>query len=139
MKLSTSNETERPPSTRLRKTVLGGALKLVLTATLLALAAVADATAQTYLVLHSFGVLTNVTGREPLAALAQAPDGTLYGTTSSGEGAVAGTVFKLNSDGTGFTVLKWFTNSLEGAHPSGALVLYGSTLYGTTPYGGSFE
>jgi len=93
--------------------------------------------AQAYSVLHSFGVLTNVTGRNPRAALAQAPDGTLYGTTSSGEGAVVGTVFKLNSDGTGFTVLKWFTNSLEGAAPYCALVLSGSTLFGTTAGGGS--
>jgi len=57
-------------------------LKFVLTATPLALALVADATAQTYSVLHSFGVLTNVTGGNPVAGLVRAPDGTLYGTAS---------------------------------------------------------
>src|SRR3989442_683694 len=95
------------------------------------------ATAQTYSVIKSFGVLTNITGWHPQAPLAQAPDGTLYGTTYDGEGTVAGTVFKINSDGTGFTVLKWFTNSLEGANPLGTLVLSGSTLYGTTYEGGN--
>src|SRR4029450_7285384 len=75
------------------------------------------APAQTYTVIKSFGVLTNVTGWHPPAALAQAPDGTLYGTTYDGEGTVVGTLFKINSDGTGFIVLKRFTNDLEGANP----------------------
>jgi uncharacterized repeat protein (TIGR03803 family) len=44
--------------------------------------------------------------------------------------------FKLNSGGTGFTVLKWFTNSLDGAYPRAGLTLSGSTLYGTTSEGG---
>jgi uncharacterized repeat protein (TIGR03803 family) len=95
------------------------------------------APAQTYTVIKSFGVLTNVTGWHPSAPLAQAPDGTLYGTTYDGEGAAAGTVFKINSDGTAFTVLKRFTNYLEGANPLGTLVLSGSTLYGATKSGGS--
>src|SRR5438067_1632049 len=97
------------------------------------------ASAQTYTVIKSFGVLTNITGWHPQSPLAQAPDGTLYGTTYDGEGAVFGTVFKINSDGTGFTVLKWFTNDLEGANPLGTLVLSGSTLYGTTYSGGSSD
>src|SRR6266496_3550408 len=94
-------------------------------------------TAATYSVVRSFGVLTNVTGWHPYAPLAQGPDGTLYGTANDGEGTVAGTVFKLNSDGTGFTVLKMFTNSVEGSLPYGGLVLSGSTLYGTTSEGGT--
>jgi uncharacterized repeat protein (TIGR03803 family) len=105
-------------------------LGLLLTAT--------AATAQTYSVLHSFGVLTNVTGWNPRAPLVQGPDGTLYGTASMGEG-IGGTVFKINSDGMGFTVLKWFTNSVEGSQPYAGLVLSGSTLYGTTYYGGSSD
>jgi len=75
-----------------------------ITVILIALACVKLASlapAQTYTVIKSFGVLTNITGWHPSAALAQAPDGTLYGTTYDGEGAVAGTVFKINSDGTG--------------------------------------
>ena len=42
-----------------------------------------------------------------------------------------GTVFKVNTDGTGYTVLKNFTGS-DGGVPSCGPVLSGSTLYGTT-------
>jgi uncharacterized repeat protein (TIGR03803 family) len=59
--------------------------------------------------------------------------GTLYGTTSvSGTGG-QGTVFQMNTDGSGFAVLHAFQYS-EGAQPD-ALVLSGSTLYGMTEYG----
>ncbi len=62
---------------------------------------------------------------------------TLYGTTSGGGGPPDnGTVFKVNTDGTSYSVLKRFTNSLDGGCPVG-LVLNGSVLYGTTYYGGS--
>ena len=91
---------------------------------------------QSYTVLKSFGVLTNVTGFTPEASLIQDTNGMLYGTTSAGEGKVAGTVFKIQPDGSGFTVIKRFTNSFEGANPYGALVLAGGTLYGTTYSGG---
>ena len=49
-----------------------------------------------------------------------------------------GTVFKLNTDGTGFTVLQNFDGS-GGAYPTfGALVQdAGGALYGTATYGGS--
>src|SRR5262245_1100259 len=76
----------------------------------------------TYSVLKSFGNLTNVTGLNPQAPLLVAPNGTLYG-TALGEGSVGGTVFKLNGDGTGFTILKRFNNWLEGASPYGGVVL----------------
>src|SRR5439155_22369686 len=95
------------------------------------------APAQTYSVIKSFGFLTNVTGTAPQAQLVQGPDGTLYGTAREAEGSVAGTVFKINTDGTGFAVLKMFTNSVDGRNPHGGLVLSGSTLYGTTELGGS--
>ena len=91
--------------------------------------------AQTFSTIRSFGILTNVTGFNPQSQLVQGPDGTLYGTTVYGE--VNGTVFKINGDGSGFTVLKWFTNSVEGANPVAGVTLSGSTLYGTTSYGGN--
>ena len=46
----------------------------------------------------------------------QGSDGALYGTTSSGGASGAGTVFKVNPDGTGFTTLVSF-NSRTGANP----------------------
>ena len=61
---------------------------------------------------------------------------TLYGTTS-GSGYSGGTVFKVNTNGADFTVLKRFTNSPDGANPAANLVLDGSMLYGTTCWGGS--
>ena len=100
--------------------------------------AAATAPAQTFSVIKNFGsgVLTNVTGLNPYSRLVQGPDGTLYGTTSGGEGDVRGTVFKIQPDGSGFTVLKLLTNSIEGANPYAGLVLSGSLLYGTTLSGG---
>ena len=53
-----------------------------------------------------------------------------------------GTVFRINSDGTGFGVLHGFTGtqfggSNDGAGPYGAVTLSGSTIYGMTRFGGS--
>src|SRR5205814_591137 len=54
----------------------------------------------------------------------------------NGEGSTAGTLFKVQPDGSGFTVLKLFkADSMDGANPFG-VVLTGSVLYGTTLYGG---
>ncbi|MEI8045677.1 MAG: choice-of-anchor tandem repeat GloVer-containing protein, partial [Verrucomicrobiota bacterium] len=75
----------------------------------------------------------NMDGAYPEAAPVAA-DGLLYGTTTQG-GKGAGTVFKLNPDGTGFTVLHSFTNG-DGSAPRGELLRSGSALYGTTYAGG---
>jgi uncharacterized repeat protein (TIGR03803 family) len=57
--------------------------------------------------------------------------GTLYGTTYQGGSWQWGTVFKMNTNGTGYAVLKNFSDS-DGWGPQSDLVLSGSTLYGTT-------
>lgn len=88
------------------------------------------AQAQTHTVIKNFGIQSKATGSNPRAPLVQGPDGTLYGTASGGEGH--GTVFKIQPDGTGFAVLKYFTNSVKWASPHAGLVLSGDTLYGTT-------
>lgn len=62
-------------------------------------------------------------------------NGTLFGTTAWGGSSNCGTVFKLDTDGSNFMVLKEFTGR-DGAYPSGALVLSGMTLYGRTSEGG---
>jgi uncharacterized repeat protein (TIGR03803 family) len=62
----------------------------------------------------------------------------LYGTAQYGGSSGNGTVFKLNTDGTGFTNLYSFGSSpSDGAEPQGGLILSGNTLYGTTEKGGS--
>ena len=73
---------------------------------------------------------------------------TLYGTAQYGGSAAMGTVFAINTDGTGFTNLHNFsgttfdprqnqnTNS-DGANPSAGLVMSGGTLYGAAYDGGS--
>ena len=61
---------------------------------------------------------------------------TLYGTTYAGGGGQEGVVFKVNTDGSGYAVLKNLTGS-DGGYPYGGLVLADSTLYGTTRFGRS--
>jgi uncharacterized repeat protein (TIGR03803 family) len=92
-------------------------------------------------------------GSNPLAALVQAPNGSLYGTTAlGGKGATSdacnglscGVVFEISSTGT-FKVLYNFcsqTNSngscTDGAAPNASLVLgTNGNLYGTTALGGT--
>jgi uncharacterized repeat protein (TIGR03803 family) len=63
---------------------------------------------------------------------------TLYGTARGGGTASGGSVFAINTDGTGFTNLHSFNFSNgEGIYPTASLILSGSTLYGTTQDGGS--
>jgi uncharacterized repeat protein (TIGR03803 family) len=68
---------------------------------------------------------------------------TLYGMASQTPNGPAddrhgGTVFRLNTDGTGFTVLHSFGMSGgDGGAPLGDLTVSGSTLYGMTAFGGA--
>ncbi|HVU08361.1 MAG TPA: choice-of-anchor tandem repeat GloVer-containing protein [Verrucomicrobiae bacterium] len=64
---------------------------------------------------------------------------TLYGTASVGGSAGYGTVFAVQSDGTGFTVLHNFSGGSDGSGPAAGLVLYGTNLIGTTINGGSTD
>ena len=58
---------------------------------------------------------------------------TMYGTTKYGGDANYGTIFKMNTDGTGFSLIHEFANAAgSGRYPTGSLTLVGSTLVGTT-------
>ena len=92
-------------------------------------------TAQTFTTLHSFASGVN-DGASPYAGLILAGS-TLYGTTVTGGSSDSGTVFAVNTNGTGFTTLHGFTNGSDGAYPYGGLILSGTTLYGTATWGGS--
>jgi uncharacterized repeat protein (TIGR03803 family) len=95
---------------------------------------------QTHSVLIHCGAVTNHTGVAPTSELARSIDGTLYGACYGGfPNKYAGTIFKVQSDGSGFKVLKWFTNNLEGAQPYTSITLIGNVLFGTTESGGTSD
>jgi hypothetical protein len=61
----------------------------------------------------------------------------LYGTTIT-HNPGAGTIFALNPDGTGFTLLKTLNGGVtDGANPEAPLIASGETLYGTLSTGGA--
>jgi uncharacterized repeat protein (TIGR03803 family) len=106
------------------------------------------ATAATFKTLHQFSAVDtndfiNADGCYPASSLT-ASGNILYGTTSQAGTGGNGTVFAINTDGTGFKTLYTFssttnassTNS-DGAGPAGQLLLSGNTLYGTATGGGS--
>src|SRR5512135_983633 len=80
--------------------------------------------AQSFKTLHSF--TGSPDGATP--GLLVLSGSTLYGTTSSGGISNRGTIFKINTDGTGYSILKDFLGP-EGKSPRG-LWLNGDTLYG---------
>ena len=113
-----------------------------------------------YKVLHSFPEKPE-DGRFPRSSLIEGRDGTLYGTTQNGGTNDAGTVFKLNKDGSGYRVLHRltgspgskpdpqglisgvlngvptrFSNEGEGIGPTGLVQGSDGTLYGTTEHQG---
>lgn len=100
-----------------------------------------------------FSMGTDGTGFNNLYSFGASPDGqypvcglilsgvTLYGATHVGGTGIGansgGIIFKINTDGTGYTPLHSFTNTPDGYQPQSELLLSGSTLYGTTTYGGT--
>lgn len=87
-------------------------------------------------VLHNFMWDNTSNGDDPRGSLTYA-SGVLYGTTYYGGLNNQGTVFKINTDGTGFVLLHSF-DWTNGSNPIGKLSLSGGLLYGTTSQGGLF-
>ena len=79
-------------------------------------------------------------GRHPVHGSLTLSGSTLYGTTHQGGAGGGlygyGTVFSIPVDGGIPTVLVSF-NDINGKSPQGSLILIGSTLYGTTAWGGA--
>ena len=78
-------------------------------------------------------------GENPMSPLIEASDGMLYGSAYGGGSTNnAGTVFRLNKDGTSFSVVVSFLGpGPDGRHPCGGLVEWNNgALYGTTERGG---
>ena len=92
-----------------------------------------------YAIIHHFD---NTNGYYPSGALLQAQDGLLYGLASGGGAAYGGTVFRMATDGSVFSVLHHFAiperAGRDGAGPYGALVQAADgTLFGVTTEAGA--
>ncbi len=90
--------------------------------------------AQVFTTLHSFTGGSD--GANPLAGVILSGS-TLYGTAVFGGGSGYGTVFAINTNGTGFKVLKSFNGVNDEAYPISGLLLAGNTLYGASSGPGS--
>ncbi len=89
-----------------------------------------------FTLLHSFGGAPS-DGNDPLGELLMSGS-TLYGTTYRGGGAGDGTLFSINTDGTGYDTMYSFAGGPnDGANPGADLIQIGSTFYGTTAFGGA--
>src|SRR5207237_7588124 len=88
-----------------------------------------------YRILYMFrGTPADVT--LPYGTLAVGTNGVLYGTTDQGGINAAGTVFRINRDGTGYRVLLHCAATNVGTNPRGQLIVGDDgALYGTTQFG----
>ena len=91
-----------------------------------------------YALLHTFGGSLN-DGQNPEGGLAEGSDRGLYGTTYYGGTNYQGTVFKLGTNGTGYSVLHHFNSfSDDGWNPGASLVKgCAGAFYSTTEAGGT--
>jgi uncharacterized repeat protein (TIGR03803 family) len=88
-------------------------------------------------VLHSFRGAATLDGASVFSGLVLATDGALYGTTWGGGSKAGGTVFRMSTDGSGYSILRSFTNAADGsAVYSGLVQGLDGALYGTTYFGG---
>jgi hypothetical protein len=127
------------------KTIL---LQMMLIQAMLLLS-VAGGSAQVLSTVYSFDNNTN--DDNPIAGLLLSGStlyGTAYGSADNGSPRAAnlsGAVFKLNTNGTGFTNFYLFSpvdqslTNTDGANSEAQLVLSGNRLYGTTVYGGHYK
>lgn len=101
-----------------------------------------------FTVLYNFSALdtltaTNADGAIPFCGLVLS-NATLYGTTYAGGENARGTIFSIQTNGSGFTVLHHFAamdtvtgTNTDGASPCATLSLSGNVLYGTASSGGA--
>ena len=91
-----------------------------------------------FVLLHEF-IGFNVDGRIPYGSLLLSGS-TLYGVTGFGGDSNMGTIFKMETNGSGYDLLHEFIGGAgDGERPEGALIISGSTLYGMTLNGGDSD
>jgi uncharacterized repeat protein (TIGR03803 family) len=89
-----------------------------------------------FLVLHSF--LTGADGKNPRGALNFGSDGFLYGTTYFSISTTRGTVFKIDANGSNYSIIHTFTGTPDGQDPQCRLIQSTNGLfYGTCAFGGA--
>ena len=90
-----------------------------------------------YEVLYEFGG-SALDGANPSNSVILDGASTLYGTTSFGGVSGFGTIFTIQTDGSGFAILHRFAaDGVDGRDPASPLILDDGALYGTTESGGS--
>jgi uncharacterized repeat protein (TIGR03803 family) len=67
----------------------------------------------------------------------QASDGKLYGVTASGGAFSSGTIYRINLDGSGYTVLHSFDSDDDGGGPYALIEASDGFFYGVASYGGT--
>jgi len=102
----------------------------------LALMPVCSATAQTFTLLKSFSALSD--GVFPSGGLTLNA-GLLYGVNRYGGLSNAGTIFKVGTNGDGFTVIHHFAGGSDGEYANGRVVVSGNTIYGVLRHGGNIN
>ena len=90
-----------------------------------------------FALLHSFQSGDAENGTYPVGSLSLVGE-TLYGMTPNGGVHGKGTLFGIDTLGTGFAVLHSFGGEGDGARPCGSLTLHGGMLFGTTTEGGTY-
>jgi uncharacterized repeat protein (TIGR03803 family) len=86
-------------------------------------------------VIYTFPDFSN--GYSPVGGLVEGSSGALYGTTFYGGSAGTGVVFRINKDGTGYTLLKSLDGGTQLGYPYNGVTLAGNYLYGACGYGGA--
>lgn len=67
-------------------------------------------------------------------------DGRLYGVTSGGGPTNVGTIFRMNLDGSAFTVLRGLERVRDGGSPNAPIIrAFDGRFFGATTYGGVFD
>jgi uncharacterized repeat protein (TIGR03803 family) len=95
-------------------------------------------TAGHYVVLYNFDNTDATNGAEPFGGVVQGSDGFLYGVTSIGGAFGKGTLFKVSTKGTSFTVLHEFDVSSGDTPLSTPLLHTNGRIYGMASHGGAF-
>lgn len=90
-------------------------------------------------VLHSFNSALPADGANPFGSLIF-KGGKLYGLAQNGGAFASGVVFRINTNGSGFTVLHSFAGGeADGAFPFGTLSFSGGCFFGMTLRGGTAD